>query len=113
MNPYIFQRGETISLSLDAVTGDPLAVTAVSAGMKMVAPGRTSVSAGTPVAAAFAISPRAAQGDIPPGWNLIVDAASSAALVVGNYLADAKLSVAGGIVITESVAILVRESVSA
>lgn len=113
MTPYIFQRGETILLALDAVTGDSLSVTAISAAMKMVAPGRTSVSAGTPVAAAFAITPRAAQGDIPPGWNLTVDAASSAALVAGSYLADAKLTVGGGVVITESVAIAVRESVSA
>lgn len=113
MTPYIFQRGETISLALDAVTGDPLSVTAISAAMKVVAPGRTSVSAGTPVAATFTISPRAAQGDIPPGWNLTIDAASSAALATGNYLADAKLTVGGGVVITESVAIAVRESVSA
>jgi hypothetical protein len=113
MTPYIYQRGETISLALDAVTGDPLVVTAIAAAMKMLAPGRTSVSAGTPVAAAFAISPRAAQGDIPPGWNLTVDAAASAALTAGSYLADARLEVGGGVVITESVAIAIRESVSA
>jgi hypothetical protein len=113
MTPYTFQRGETISLALDAVTGDPLSVTAISAAMKAVAPGRTSVSAGTPVAAAFAISPRAAQGDIPPGWNLTIDAVTSAALAVGNYLADARLAVGGGVVITESVAIALRESISA
>lgn len=113
MAPYIFQRGETISLALDAVTGDPLSVTAISAAMKAVAPGRTSVNAGTLVAAVFAISPRAAQGDIPPGWSLTVDAAVSAALATGNYLADARLEVGGGVVITESVAISVRESVSA
>jgi hypothetical protein len=113
MTPYIFQRGETISLALDAVAGDPLSVTAISAAMKAVAPGRTSVSAGVPVAAAFDISPRAAQGDIPQGWSLMVDAATSAALAAGNYLADAKLTVGGGVVITESVAIALRESVSA
>jgi hypothetical protein len=113
MTPYIFQRGETISLALDAVTGDPLTVTAISAAMKAVAPGRTSASAGTPVAAAFAISPRAAMGDIPPGWSLIVDALISAALMPGNYLADAKLTVGGGVIITETVAIALRESVSA
>ena len=113
MTPYIFQRGETISLALDVVTGDPLSVTAMSAAMKAVGPGRTSVNAGTPVAAAFTISPRAAQGDMPPGWNLTVDATTSAALAAGSYLADARLSVGGGVIITESVAIIVRESVSA
>jgi hypothetical protein len=113
MTPYTYQRGETISLALDAVTGDPLSVTAISAAMKAVAPGRTSVSAGTPVAGVFTISSRAAQGDIPPGWNLTIDAGTSAALAVGNYLADAKLTIGGGVVITESVAISLRESVSA
>ena len=81
--------------------------------MKAVAPGRTSVSAGTPVAAAFSISPRAAVGDIPPGWTLSIDAAISAALMPGNYLADARLDVGGGVIITETVAIALRESVSA
>jgi hypothetical protein len=113
MTPYIFQRGETITLALDAVTGDPLTVTAISAAMKMVGPGRTSVSAETPVAATFAINPRLVQGDIPAGWNLTVNAANSAALAAGNYLADAKLSIGGGIVITNSIAITLRESVSA
>jgi hypothetical protein len=113
MTPYIFQRGETILLALDCVTGDPLAVSAITASMKAVAPGRTGVDAGAPVAAAFAISPRAAQGDIPPGWTLTVDASASAQLAVGNYRADAKLSVAGGVVITESIPIAIRESVSA
>lgn len=113
MTPFIFQRGETIALALDAVTGDPLSVTAISAAMKMVAPGRTGVNAGAPVAALFAISPRAVQGETPPGWNLTVDAARSAALAAGSYLADARLTVAGGVVITESVAISLRESVSA
>jgi hypothetical protein len=113
MTPYIFQRGETVSLALDAVTGDPLTVTAISAAMKAVAPGRISVSAGTPVAAAFTISPRAAMGDIPPGWTLSIDAAISAALMPGNYLADARLDVGGGVIITETVAIALRESVSA
>lgn len=113
MTPYIFQRGETISLALDAVTGDPLAVTAISAAMKAVAPGRTSVSAGTPVAAVFAISPRAAQGSISPGWTLTIDAATSAALSAGSYVADARLEVGGGVIMTESVAVVLRESVSA
>lgn len=113
MTPYIFQRGETISLALDCFTGDPLAVTGISAGMKAVAPGRTGVAAGAPLAAAFVIAPRAAQGDIPAGWTLTIDAAASAALAVGNYLADARLEIGSGVVITESIALSIRESVSA
>jgi hypothetical protein len=113
MTPYTYQRGETISLALDAAQGDPLTVGSISAGMKAVAPGRTSVSAGTPLAAAFNITPRGASGDIPAGWTLTIDAATSAGLSVGNYLADARLVVGGGVVITDSVFIAIRESVSA
>lgn len=113
MTPYIFQRGETILLALDCLTGDPSAVTAISAAMKAVAPGRTGVSAGTPVAAAFAISQRAASGSIPAGWTLTIDAAASAGLAAGSYLADARIEIGSGVVITESVALALRESVSA
>lgn len=112
MNPFVFQRGETISLALDAVTGDPLQVTAVRAAMKAVAPGRTGVSASDPVAAAFDITSRPASGDIPAGWMLTVNAAQSALLAAGAYLADARLEIGGGVIITESVAIMLRESVS-
>lgn len=81
--------------------------------MKAVAPGRTSVSENTPITAAFSISPRTAAGDIPPGWTLSILAATSAGLIAGSYLADAKLLVGGGVIVTESVAIRIKESVSA
>jgi hypothetical protein len=113
MNPYVFQRGETISLALDAVSGDPASVSAIAAKLKAVPAGRTSVSADTPLAASFTISSRAAMGEIPAGWTLTIPAATSAGLSAGAYLADARLEVAGGVVVTESVAIRVRESVSA
>jgi hypothetical protein len=113
MTPYIFQRGETIQLALDAVTGDPLSVTAISAVMKAVPPGRTGVPDGAPVAANFVVFPRTAAGDVPAGWTLTIDAAASANLAAGSYLADARLEVAGGVIVTESVAIRLRPSVSA
>ena len=113
MTPYIFQRGETVSLALDAIGGDPLTVSQISARMKMVAPGRTGVSAAAPVAAVFDIIARAAAGEVPAGWMLTIDAATCAALSAGNYLADAKLTVAGGVVITDSIAVRIAESVSA
>ena len=112
MTPYIFQRGETISLGLDALTDDPLSVSAVSAAMKAVAPGRTSISGTQPVAAAFDIFPRSASGDIPAGWTLIIPAATSAMLAPGSYLADASIDIAGTVVITETVAICIVQSVS-
>ncbi len=113
MTPYIFQRGETISLALDAVSGNPLDVSAIAAQLKAVPPGRTSVAAGAPVAASFVITPRAAVGAVPPGWTLTLSAAASALLSAGAYLADARIEVAGGVIITEAVALRIRDSVSA
>ena len=113
MTPYVFQRGETIALALDAVSGDPAGVTAIAAKLKAVPPGRTTVPASAPVAASFLIADRAAAGEIPAGWTLTVSAAASAALSPGAYLADARLEVGGGVIVTESVAIRIRESVSA
>jgi hypothetical protein len=113
MTPYIFQRGETISLALDALSGNPLTVSSISAAMKAVAPGRTSVTADAPVAAVFAITARGAFGDIPAGWTLTIPALVSQALKPGSYVADARLEVAGGIVITESIALRIKQSVSA
>jgi hypothetical protein len=113
MTPYIYQRGETISLALDAVSGDPASVSAISAKLKAVPPGRTTVPASAPVAASFAIASRAAAGDIPAGWTLTISAATSAGLAPGAYLADARLEVAGGVIVTDSVALRIRDSVSA
>jgi hypothetical protein len=112
MPPFVYQRGETISLALDALTGDPAGVTAVTAAMKAVPPGRTSVPADTPVAATFVVSPRAAAGDVPAGWTLTINAAASAELVAGAYLADARLVVGGAVIITEQVAIRIRDAVT-
>lgn len=112
MTPFTFQRGETIALALDAVNGDPLTVTAISAVLKAVPPGRTGVPDGAPVAATFSVALRIASGEIPPGWTLSIDASSSAALTPGAYLADARLEVAGGVIVTEPVAIRVQPSVT-
>lgn len=113
MTPYVFQRGETISLALDAVTGDPLIVTALTATMKALAPGRTYVDNTAPVAASFEITPRAALGDNPAGWNLTIAAGVCAGLSAGAYLADAKITAGSGIIITDSVAIRIQPSVTA
>ena len=112
MNPYTYQRGETISLALDAVTGDPAIVTAISSAMKPVSPGRSEASANAPFAASFAIAARPASGDEPAGWTLTIPALVSASLSPGAYIADARLEAAGGVIVTDSVAIRLRQSVS-
>lgn len=112
MTPYTYQRGETICLALDAVTGDPLSVTQIDAALKAVPPGRTGVPSGAPVAATFSVSPRPAEGDISPGWTLTISAETSASLAPGAYAADARLEVAGGVIVTEPVAIRIKPSVT-
>jgi hypothetical protein len=107
MTTYTFQRGETVSLALDAVTGDPLTVSSVTAAMKPVAAGRTMIDPAAAVAATFTVSNRAG------GWTLTIPAATSATLTAGTYLVDAKLIVAGGVTITEPVAIRMIDAVTA
>ena len=113
MPPYIYQRGETVSLALDVLSGDPAGVTAITAQLKAVAPGRLSVAAGAAVAASFDITPRAAVDDLPAGWTLTIPASVSAALEAGFYAADARLEVAGGVIITDQVALRIRDAVTA
>lgn len=112
MTPFVFQRGETLSLALDAVSGEPASVTALTAHLKALPAGRTSVPADAPVAAAFTIISRAAAGDIPAGWTLTIAAPASAALPAGAYLADARLEVAGGVIVTDPVALRLRDAVT-
>ena len=113
MQPYVFQRGETITLALDALEGDPASVQAISAQMKAVLPGRTSVTPGEPVAADFTISPRAAAGSVPAGWTLVIPAAQSAGLTAGSYLADARLVLGDAVVLSDPVSIRIRQAVTA
>jgi hypothetical protein len=113
MTPFTFQRGETILLALDALEGDPGQVTSINAAMKAVPAGRTMAPASAPVVANFTIASRVATSVNPAGWTLSLSAAQSAALVPGAYVADARLTAAGGVIITEPVAIRLREAVSA
>lgn len=112
MTTFTFQRGETVSVALDAVQGDPATVSAISAAMKPVLAGRSVVDQAAAVAATFSVSNRAAAGEIPAGWTLTIPAAVSAGLAAGTYLADAKLTVGGGITITEPVAIRMIDAVT-
>ncbi len=112
MTPYIFQRGETIAIALDALSGDPLLVTQVDAKMKALAPGRSSADNNAPITASFVASARAASIDHPAGWTLTIPAATSALLSPGTYIADAKLQMAAGVIVTDPVAITIKGSIS-
>jgi hypothetical protein len=109
---YIFQRGETVSLALAVVSGDPGIVTGVTAAIKPVTPGRGTPDPGVPVAANFSVSFVGAQGNESARWLLTLSPATSAALSAGSYLADARLAMTGGVSITETVALSVRDAVT-
>jgi hypothetical protein len=112
MAPFEFARGETISLALDAVEGDPASVSAVAARLKPVGAGGTVVAAGAAVAASFAVTSRAAAGDDPAGWTLTIGAAESQALKPGLYRADARIEIGSGVVITDAISLRIVEPVS-
>jgi hypothetical protein len=111
MQTYVYTRGEDIAIALDAVSGDPGIVTAISAALKPLPAGRAVLPPGLPAGIPFMISPRTATPDMPAGWTLNVPAAVSATLKPGNYVADALLQVAGGVKITDQIGIRLREPV--
>lgn len=103
---YVFQRGETVAVALEIVSGTFADVTAISAAMKPLAAGRSSVDA------AVAAVPLSIAADGTAGWTLTLDAAICAALSPGSYAADARLVVGSGVVITDPVAIRIVEAVT-
>jgi hypothetical protein len=109
---YIFQRGETVSLALAVVSGDAAVVISVTAAIKPVTAGRGTPDPAVPVAASFAVSFSAAAAGEPARWLLTLPPAVTAALPAGSYLADARLVTAGGVCITETVALTLRDAVT-
>ena len=96
---YIFQCGEPIELSLDATSGDAGDVGTVTAKMKRAIGGDDEVD--------FTVTPRAADGDVPAGWDLVGD---STGLPAGLYRVDAKLPIADTFRITAPVMVQLDES---
>lgn len=69
---YIFQRGETVGISLALVSGDFADVSAITAAMKPVAAGRSGVDGATPAI------PLWVTADGEDGWILTLDAVACA-----------------------------------
>lgn len=109
---YVFQRGETVALALAVVAGDPAIVAGITAAIKPVTAGRGTPDPSVPVAASFDVSFLAAAGDEPARWLLTLSPAVSASLIAGSYFADARLVTAGGVSITETVALTLRDAVT-
>jgi hypothetical protein len=100
-----FRCGEDILVALDAVSGDPDTVDAITAKL---APAETRggaavISEGA-VRHAMTVTARPAAGDIPAGWTLLLPAATSATLAPGLYGIDARLVIGSGVDITDNTA---------
>ena len=94
-----FRIGEDIAIALDAVSGSAAAVTAISVAMKPALVGDNRLVLDD--AAAPVTLTAAPQATPAAGWTITLPGAQSAALQSGLYGIDARLTVAGGIVITE------------
>lgn len=108
MTIYTFQKGETISLALDAVQGAVGDVSAITARVRRLDMNRTGFRAGS-AAVAVAVAARAAAGSVPAGWNLTLSAAASGNLVPGYYGVEAQLTVAGGVIVTDFATVRILE----
>lgn len=97
-----FRIGEDVILALDAVSGDPSTVAAIAAAIKPAFVGDNRLALRDEAdALAMAVAPQADPAD---GWTLSLSAAQSAALAPGLYGIDARLTIGGGVEITEPTA---------
>jgi|GEM_PF-976994 len=99
-----FRIGEDISLGLDAVTGDPAAVTAISAKMQpaLVSANRVELDPDGAVIT-LAVAP---QTPASAGWTLSLAHNQTALLAPGIYGIDARIELSGAIEITDQSAFI-------
>ena len=94
-----FRVGEDIAIALDAIAGDAAQVSAISVAMKPALVGDNRLMLDDD---AVAIGLTASSQTAPAaGWTIALPGAQTALLEPGLYGIDARLTVAGGIVITE------------
>ena len=108
---YTFQRGETVLLGLALKSGSINDVTpgGVAAAMKLVMGGRYGADVSLdPID--FTVTERAAAGDIPAGWNLMIGADASALLAIGTYQANAQFMVGSGLIKSDPVMVRIVDS---
>jgi len=92
-----FRIGEDVSVALDALTGDPATVTAISARMK---PAKVTANRIVLDDSAAAIAMQvAAQGSA--GWIATLSHTATAGLTPGIYGIDARLTIGGAVEMTE------------
>ena len=92
-----FRIGEDVSVALDALTGDPATVTAISARMK---PAKVTANRIVLDDTATAMNMQVtAQGT--EGWIVSLSHVATAGLAVGIYGIDARLTISGAVEMTE------------
>ena len=92
-----FRIGEDVSVALDALTGDPATVTAITAKMK---PAKVTANRIVLDNAAAGITMQVApQGSA--GWIVSLAHTATANLAAGVYGIDARLTIVGGVEMTE------------
>ena len=97
-----FRIGEDIAVALDAVSGATGSVGALAVAMKPALVGDNRLMLDDNAAA---IVLTAYPQTVPAaGWTIVLSGAQSATLAPGLYGIDARLTIAGGIVITEPTA---------
>lgn len=94
-----FRIGEDLAIALDAASGSTATVTAISASMK---PARVSAARLMLDDSAAAIDlTLAPQSPASAGWTISLAAAQTAVLEPGVYGIDARLTIGGGVEMTD------------
>lgn len=92
-----FRIGEDVAVALDAITGTTASVTAISAKMK---PAKVTANRivldDTASAITMQVTPQGTEG-----WIVSLGHAATAALPAGVYGIDARLTISGGVEMTE------------
>lgn len=110
MNPYLFRRGEDITVELDAPEDNISVVTSIEAFLRLQR--NQTLAQGDPAPIPLTVIPRAASPAYPNGWSLTLPAAQSSLLIPNNiYVIDAKITRGTSIDITDqSLFIKITES---
>lgn len=92
-----FRIGEDVSVALDALTGDPATVTAITANMKPAKVAANRIVLDDAAAGiAMQVNPQGAAG-----WTITLAHTATANLAAGLYGIDARLTIAGSVEMTE------------
>lgn len=107
---FTVKRGETLTILLDDIDGIAPDVGSVTARLRPGIASKRAVDPDAEAVADFEVAARAAEGDDPAGWSLILSAATTAGIASGYYLVDARLVMdAGTEIVTDPLAVRMTE----